>query len=306
MRKHKLYEFHELAHDAQQEAASHVQNQVSETEDWDMHHQNTKDEIVYWIQQKTGQDNTDVEWDTNSYGFVSMTKFDAPISEEEAKTFMTEKDLKAYQDVEAIEGKDLYTEQYDDEEWCTDFEMAIYNQKTEALAKYMKSWLKFLRKQVGYNSGDFEEKWKEARFEIRMSGKEDSTLLDYLRELPPTNSVASLIKEVEEAARKIISKLDKAYCSAYEKLKEEAERRIKKSQDYIDSSDYYFDQLKDGGFDEYRFLVDGGLVELDDMPVVECEECWGKEDLKDMAFTENNGNVQYICQECANLVPLNQ
>ena len=289
MRNKKLYTFNELSEATQRKASYKLQEELSPTEDWTFRCKGIKEEVVTLVKEKTGQEVTEVTWETDSYDHVDLYSFNPIIEEKLAKKQMEESSLLILDAIEQLPYCDLCTDQVDDDEWEVTLTIDVPKeiQKSE-----LKLWLDLIRKNKHLAPDDFEVEWKELRFQDRLHGSVDQ----YNEE-----SIDYLITAIMETATRPLEQLELGYQAVYKELKEEAEAIIKNRIDYYNSSDYYYDLLKDGFYEDYRFLLDGTSIdiEVDPVPTRECEECFSEEKITEFAYTEEDGEVACVCKECA-------
>lgn len=287
MRTKKLYTFDELNESAQREASYKMQEKLGPTEEWQIFNEDITESIVWWVKENTEQEKTNVEWHSDAYDNITLYSFNPPISEKQAKKQLNKTNLELLEEVEKLPYVEIDTDRNGDDQWETTFEINQYGVEK----KDIKAWLSFLRKHRTHVSSDFEEEWKNMRYEDRLN-----SVVDYSEE-----TEEYLVEVVEDVigALGVFEKVDLAYVEAYEEVRKEAESKIEKQVKYYNSNDYYLDGLRDGVYENYGYLVDGTPVDLESDLKLECEECFEKERIKDMAYTENHGKVALICNECA-------
>ena len=135
--------------------------------------------------------------------------------------------------------------------------IAVYSQQHQDEQRAIKNWLSFLMNHPDLLSSDFNEKWKEERFRMRM---ENTEMFDQsIRQL--------VLYEVVSVSRIVCNTIAKAYDKLDKRWREEARKTIKNEMKRYLETDALFEYFRLDHIDtkRYRFKNDGSLMWSDAM-----------------------------------------
>ena len=288
MKKKKLYQFHELSKYAQSDAAFEInQKDILLFDEEDIHQEIVKlvDDVV---EEVTGKRNSGVQWE-DLYQHVSIEKIDITIPEKLAVERLTDDIRKRYETLKKLNHA-VISVSYEYGNYSVWFQIPESDYKADDHC--VKEWLTYIRK---YNEevnadkekrADFEKRYREHRLKDRLISNE--MVLKYF-----------LYNEVDDIACDICEEVEEAYEKACRDVLYRIQMVILKRLRYYDSIDSILDALKNGDLPNYRYFVDGTVIQDGDADLFDCDGCVGEREFDELAYTESNGEKRVICEDCS-------